>query len=62
MKTIFSKEEFILTEGFDVYLKCKGWVDECDGKRIVGGKIEGTDYNSDKDWEKEVYIQKECSK
>lgn len=46
---IFSKEKFIESEGYEVYLKCKGWVDECDGKRVEGGEVNG--WISDKDWE-----------
>lgn len=38
---IFSKEKFIEDEGQASYLKCKGWVDECDGKRVAGGKVDG---------------------
>lgn len=34
---VFSKEKFIEVEGYEVYLRCKDWVDECDGKRIVQG-------------------------
>ena len=46
---VFSKEKFIEAEGQDVYEKCKGWVDELDGKRVVGGKVDG--YISSYDWE-----------
>lgn len=31
MKKVFSKEKFIEYEGMNEYLKCKAWVDECDG-------------------------------
>ena len=50
---IFSKEKFIEVEGYNVYLKCKDWVNECDKKNVVNGYIEN-DYISDKSWEKEV--------
>lgn len=46
---IFSKEQFIKSEGYEVYLKCKGWVDACDGKRVEGGEVDG--YQSDRSWE-----------
>lgn len=46
---VFSKEKFIEDNGYDVYLKCKGWVDECDGKRVVGKYV--GDYLTDPNWE-----------
>ncbi|MGN0768458.1 MAG: hypothetical protein ACI4M8_03780 [Christensenellales bacterium] len=46
---VFSKEKFIEDEGQEAYLKCKGWVDECDGKRVEGGEVDG--YLSDRAWE-----------
>lgn len=46
---VFSKEKFIEVEGQAVYEKCKGWVDELDGKRVIGGEVDG--YASDRDWE-----------
>lgn len=46
---VFSKEKFIESEGYEVYLKCKEWVDICDGKRVTGGNVEG--WESHKDWE-----------
>lgn len=48
---VFSKAKFIEAEGQEVYLQCKGWVDEVDGKRVVGGSVDG--YTSDSDWEVE---------
>ena len=48
---VFSKEKFIEAEGYDVYLKCKEWVDEIDGKQVVCGEVDG--YASDITWEKE---------
>ena len=49
---VFSKERFIEVEGYEVYLKCKDWVDECDGKKVVSGEVDG--WLSDKDWEVEI--------
>lgn len=49
---VFSKEKFIETEGYEVYLKCKYWVDKCDGKRVQGGYVES--YISDPSWEIEM--------
>ena len=49
---VFSKEKFIETEGYEVYLKCKYWVDKCDGKRVVNGSVEN--YFSDMQWEIET--------
>ena len=46
---VFSKRKFIEVEGQDVYEKCKGWVDELDGKLVVGGEVDG--YASDITWE-----------
>ena len=46
---VFSKECFIEVEGHEVYLKCKGWVDDCDGKRVEQGEVNG--WLSDKSWE-----------
>lgn len=46
---IFSKEKFIEDSGEEVYLKCKEWVDACNGKRVVNGEVDG--YISDKAWE-----------
>ena len=46
---VFSKEKFIETEGLKVYEQCKRWVDLIDGKRVVGGEVNG--YASDRDWE-----------
>ena len=46
---VFSKEKFIEDSGYNEYLKCKGWVDECDGKRVIGGEVNG--YASDPAWE-----------
>lgn len=53
---VFSKKKFIETEGYDVYLKCKYWVDKCDGKRVIGEYVDN--YISDRDWE----IEKEATK
>ena len=46
---IFSKQRFIEAEGNEVYLKCKAWVDMCDGKRVEQGEVNG--WLSDKAWE-----------
>lgn len=46
---VFSKEKFIEAEGYEVYLKCKDWVDVCDGKRVSGGEVDG--WESHRDWE-----------
>lgn len=48
---VFSKEKFIEDNGYDVYVKCKEWVDECDGKRVINGEVNG--YASDTAWEEE---------
>ena len=48
---VFSKEKFIEVEGYEVYLKCKYWVDKCDGKRVVNGYV--GNYLSDYQWETE---------
>lgn len=53
---VFSKDKFIEAEGQEMYLKCKGWVDECDGKRIQG-KYAGN-YLSDPNWEIEMENEK----
>lgn len=45
----FSKAKFIEAEGMAVYNKCKDWVDECDGKTVVGGEVAGM--ASDRAWE-----------
>lgn len=49
---LFSKEKFIKAEGYKVYLKCKYWVDKCDGKRVIGEYV--GNYISDRDWEIET--------
>lgn len=49
---VFSKEKFIEDSGIEVYEKCKEWVDECDGKRVEGGEVNG--YASDRAWEIEI--------
>lgn len=49
---VFSKEMFIKDNGLAVYEKCREWVDACDGKRVIGGEVDG--YLSDKAWEKAV--------
>lgn len=49
---VFSKEKFIETEGYEIYLKCKYWVDKCDGKRTEGGYV--GNYLSDATWEIET--------
>lgn len=46
---VFSKEKFIEAEGYKVYLKCKDWVDECNGQRVEAGEVNG--WLSDKAWE-----------
>lgn len=46
---VFSKKKFIEDSGQEAYLKCKEWVDECDGKKVIGGEVGG--YLSDKAWE-----------
>lgn len=46
---VFSKDKFIEVEGYEKYLKCKDWVDECNNQRVVSGEING--YLSDKAWE-----------
>lgn len=46
---VFSKQKFIEDSGQEAYLKCKDWVDACDGKRVIGGEVDG--YLSDKAWE-----------
>ena len=51
---VFSKEKFIEAEGQQVYEKCKEWVDEIDGKIVVGGEVDG--YASDRAWEVERNI------
>ena len=48
---VFSKAKFIESEGLDSYLKCKEWVDICDGKKSIGGNVEG--WESHRDWEEE---------
>lgn len=54
---VFSKQQFIKAEGQEIYEKCKGWVDELDGKLVVGGEVDG--YVSDKTWEVEKDIKLE---
>lgn len=49
---VFSKQQFIKAEGQEIYEKCKSWVDEIDGKIVVGGEVDG--YASDKTWEVET--------
>ena len=58
---VFSKEKFILSEGYEVYLQCKDWVDECDGKMIIGKEIDTTGYLSDPDWEEEKIFDYDVS-
>lgn len=48
---VFSKDKFIEVEGYEVYLKCKDWVDIIDGKRVEKGEVDG--WLSDKNWEVE---------
>jgi len=47
----FSKDIFIMVEGSSEYEYSKTWVDECDGKEVVNGKIVDTCYDSIVDWE-----------
>lgn len=49
---VFSKAKFIEDGGYNCYLKCKSWVDECDGKIVEGGYVNG--YASDRAWEVEA--------
>lgn len=49
---VFSKEKFIEVESYEVYLKCKSWVDVMDGKRVVNGYVD--DYSSHYLWEVET--------
>lgn len=54
---IFSKVKFIEDSGYEVYLKCKEWVDEIDGRRVIGGEVDG--YASDRAWEIEEAAENE---
>lgn len=53
---VFSKARFIEAEGQEVYMQCKSWVDEIDGKRVVAGYVDG--YASDRDWEEDITTER----
>lgn len=50
-KRYFSREKFIQHEGHSEYGLCRNWVDECDGKEVIDGRVIGTYFLSGEEWE-----------